>query len=189
MRNGYIATLLAGAGIMSLLARAPSEEGSEELSIITLDEDLDSVEKPPELAVGKYEGEVMEVGVQTSQKGNEFYAIKITIPQENLPANVQDDFPDGATFYWNRQLVVGPDSDRRTKYNLRKMIEAFGLPSNTREIDPATWMNCPVGVVIRHGKFNGETRAEIASLYATEVAAPASTKAVAGRAPKRGRKN
>jgi hypothetical protein len=174
MRN--LSTFMMGAGLLAMFGatRAPDEgDGAEELSIITLDEDLSDVEKPPELPVGKYEGEVQEVGVQTSQKGNQFYAIKIIIPQENIPASVQEHFPDGAVLYWNRQLVVTPTSDRRTKFNLRKMMEAFGLDTSVREIDPTQWMGCSVGVVIKSGKYQGETRSEIGSLYPLEAAAPA----------------
>jgi hypothetical protein len=139
----------------------------EPLGLIELDSNLGDVEKPPILPAGKYQGEVVEVQKALSGKGNEYFAIAIKIPPAQIPAHLQDDFEDGATLYWNRQVVPN-GKDRRSLYNLRKMIESFGLSSNTTAIDPNEWMGQEVGLVVKHTAFQGETRAEIGSLFAID---------------------
>lgn len=182
MRHGLAASLL-----MASASRMMDDQvEDEDMGIIELDEDLSDVEKPPELPIGKYIGEVQDVSVKTSTAGNKYFNVKVVVPKENVPANLQGDFEEGAILYWNRTLVVTANSDRRTKHNLRKFIEALGLNSETRQIDPKEWMGCQVGIVVKHSKFNDETRAEIASLYAAE--APVAKKAPPAKGGRGGRK-
>lgn len=164
---------------------------SEPLGLIELDQNLGDVEKPPVLPAGKYRGEVQEVQKEISGKGNSYFSIAIKIPPSEIPAHLQEDFEEGSTMYWNRQLV--PDGkDRRTLYNLRKMVESFGLSSAVTAIDPNEWMGCEVGCVIKHSAYQGEQRAEIGSLYAIDSgrtpAAPAKPAATTTAAKPRGRK-
>lgn len=139
-------------------------DDSEPLGLIELDQNLGDVEKPPLLPAGKYKGEVTEVQQEISGKGNSYYAIAVKIPPSEIPAHLQEDFEEGATLYWNRQLVPTA-KDRRALYNLRKMVEAFGLSSNVTAIDPNEWMGCEVGVVVKHSRYQGEDRAELGSLF------------------------
>lgn len=162
-------------------------DDSEPLGIIELDSNLGDVEKPPILPTGRYSGEIVDVQREISGKGNSYFQIGIKIPPSEIPAHLQEDFEEGATMYWNRQLV--PDGkDRRTLYNLRKMVEAFGLSSAVTAIDPNEWMGCQVGVVIKHSAYQGEQRAEIGALYSLDggVAAspPPKTKAATSRSRK-----
>jgi hypothetical protein len=141
----------------------------EDLGVLELEDNLHDVEKPAEVPAGVYTAEVQDVQKQTSAgKGNQYYAIKLVIPEGELPADIRDDFPDGAVLYWNRQLVP-KKGDRRSLFNLRKLIEAFGLDSNTNTIDPNDWMGCRCRVKIRHRPWEGEMRAEIGSIEAAEV--------------------
>lgn len=154
----------------------------EELGVIEFEQNLSEVEKPPLIAAGKYTGEVQDVQVQVSAgKGNRYYAIKVVIPADEIAADIREHYEEGVALYWNRQLV--PDGkDRRSLFNLRKMIEAFGLNSNTTSVDPNEWMGCKVRLNVGHSQYNGEDRAEIKSLE------PASAKAAApaaGRGKKR----
>jgi hypothetical protein len=155
-----------------------------ELSVIELDTNLADVEKPPELPPGKYAGEVQDVQVNTSGKGNQYFAIKFVIPNDQIPADMAEHYEDGAVLYWNRQLVPKGGNDRRTLYNLRKFIEALGLSSKTTAIDPNEWMGQRATLVIKHGKdLEGNLRAEIGSILPGEQEAPKrEEKAVRGRA-------
>jgi len=137
---------------------------SEPLGLIELDQNLGDVEKPPLLPAGKYKGEVTDVQQEVSGKGNNYYAIAVKIPPSEIPAHLQDDFEEGATLFWNRQLVP-TGKDRRALYNLRKMVEAFGLSSNVTAIDPNEWMGCEVGIVVKHSRYQGEDRAELGSIF------------------------
>jgi len=146
---------------------ADDESGSVELSVIDLEENLADAEKPPELPNGKYIAEVQGVEVKNSQQGNRYFAVKFVIPPEELPADVKDDYEDGAQMYWNRQLV--PDKqDRRTLYNLRKFVESLGLDANTTRIDPNEWMGQRARLVVKQSAYQGEMRAQIIAVEAAE---------------------
>ncbi len=114
-------------------------EENEELDIIELEESLADVEKPPELPAGLYQGEIQDVQVATSAKGNQYYAIRFVVPPEEILADLQDQFEDGAILYWNRQ-VKPTAKDRRALFNLRRFIEAIGLDAETTTINPNDWM-------------------------------------------------
>jgi hypothetical protein len=163
----------------------------DELGIIQLDTNLSDIDRPPEIPVGRYVGEIQSVEVKTSAAGNEYFALRILIPADNIPAEVSEHYEDGAMFFWNRMLVP-KGNDRRSLWNLRQFIEKIGLNSNTNEINPNEWMNQNVGVVIGMSKnLEGELRAEVKSLFAAEdaparheeveveVAAPTPTAAIA----------
>jgi hypothetical protein len=150
-----------------------------ELGILDLEDSLSDAEKPEELPQGWYTGEVQDVQAATSGKGNNYYAIRIVIPPEEIAADVRDNFPDGATLSWNRQ-VVPKKGDRRALFSLRKLIEAMGLDINTSQVNPNDWMGCRVRVKVRHKPYEGEQRAEIQAIEAAEVEArkPAKGRAV-----------
>lgn len=175
------------------------------LDVLELDESLADVEKPPEVPPGLYVGEVQDVQKADSAKGNSYYKIKFVITSQELPAELQDQFEDGAVLFWNRQIVP-TQKDRRALFNLKKFVESLGLDANTTRIDPNDWMGCQARLRIRHTKYEGEMRAEIQSVDPVEAAAvprgakrpapvpvneeddaPAPRRG-AGRAPARGRR-
>jgi hypothetical protein len=131
---------------------------------------LADVERPPEIPVGKYVGEIQSIEMKTSGQGNEYFAIRILVPAENIPAEVAEHYEDGAIFFYNR-LLVPKGNDRRSLWNLRQFIEKIGLDSNTNEINPNEWMNQNVGIVVGMEKnLEGELRASVRSLFAAEDA-------------------
>ena len=141
----------------------------EELSVITLEENLSDIEKPPEIPAGRYVGEVQGVEIKVSQgRGNRYFAIKFIVPTDQLPSDFAEHYEDGAVFFWNRNLVPN-GKDRRALYNMRKLIEAFGLPSNTSSVDPNDWMGCRARLNIVHDRYQGETRAQIKSIEPAET--------------------
>ena len=120
--------------------------------------------------VGKYVGEIQSIEMKTSGQGNEYFAIRILVPAENIPAEVAEHYEDGAIFFYNR-LLVPKGNDRRSLWNLRQFIEKIGLDSNTNEINPNEWMNQNVGIVVGMEKnLEGELRASVRSLFAAEDA-------------------
>lgn len=142
----------------------------EELGIISLDQNLSDVERPPEIPVGRYVGEIQSIEVKTSGQGNDYFAMRILVPADNIPAEVAEHYEDGAIFFYNR-LLVPKGNDRRSLWNLRQFIEKLGLDSNTNEVDPNEWMNQSIGVVIASEKnLEGELRSTIRSLYPAEDA-------------------
>ena len=143
---------------------------AEELSIISLETNLSDVERPPEIPVGRYVGEIQSIEIKTSGQGNDYFAMQILIPAEMIPAEVAEHYEDGAKFFYNR-LLVPKGNDRRSLWNLRQFVEKLGLDSNTSEINPNEWMNQNIGVVIASEKnLEGEMRSVIRSLYAAEDA-------------------
>jgi hypothetical protein len=142
----------------------------EELGIIQLDMNLSDVERPPEIPVGRYVGEIQLVEQKTSGAGNEYFAIRILVPNENIPAEVAEHYEDGALFFYNRLLVPKP-GDRRSLWNLRQFVEKLGLSADTNEINPNEWMNQSVGLVVGMEKnLDGELRSAVKSLFAAEEA-------------------
>jgi hypothetical protein len=157
----------------------------EPMGLIELDENLADVEKPKEIPPGKYLGEVQDVQEKASAAGNTYFAVQFRVPPDELPADVAEQYEDGAVLFWNRIIKPRGRSDRRALFNLRRFIEALGLDPNTTTIDPNDWMGRQARLMVRMGKYQGEERAEIASVEAGEVkAAPARGKpkpAAAGR--------
>lgn len=146
----------------------------EMMGIIELDENLADVEKPKEIPPGKYLGEVQDVQEATSSKGNTYFAIQFRVPPDELPADVAEQYEDGAVLFWNRIIKPRGRADRRALFNLRKFIEALGLDPNTTTIDPNDWMGRQARLMVRTGSYQGEQRAEIGSVEPAEVrAAPA----------------
>lgn len=155
-----------------LLSAIPhmADEG-EPLGIMELDGNLADIEKPPELPPGSYVGEVQDVTLQMSGKGNQYFAIKFVISTDEIPPDLQEHYDEGAVMYWNRQVVPN-GKDRRALFNLRKLIEALGLDSNTTTVDPSDWMGCKAKLRIVHGKYQGENRAEVKQIEPAEAVAP-----------------
>ena len=155
-------------------------EDDETLDVIELEESLADVEKPAELPAGIYVGEVQDVKVATSAKGNAYYAVKFVVAADEIPADIQQDFEDGATLFWNRQIKPRDGKDRRALFNLRKFVEALGLDANTTSIDPNDWMGCQAKLRVRQTLNPRDPaagkRAEIASIEPMEAdAAPRSS--------------
>src|SRR4051794_19516342 len=100
-----------------------SDDSNEPIGIIELDGNLGDAEKPPILPAGNYTGEIQDVQIPTSQKGNRYFAVKFVIPVDEIPADLADQFEDGAAMFWNR-VVVPDGKDKRALYNLRKFVEA-----------------------------------------------------------------
>lgn len=147
-----------------------AENGLNELSIVELEENLADVERPPDVPPGVYTGEVQDVQVLVSAKGNKYFAIRFVIPPDELPADIREHYEDGAVLYWNRQIVPGA-GDARAKYNLRRLVEALGLDTRTTTIDPNEWMGRNARLRVRIGaEYQGERRSEIASVEPAEDA-------------------
>lgn len=144
----------------------------EPMGIIELESNLADVEKPQEIPAGKYVGEVQDVQERVSAQGNAYYAIQFRVAPDELPADVAEEYEDGALLFWNRLLKPRSASDRRALFNLRKFIEALGLDANTTSIDPNDWMGRPARLHVAMGKFQGEDRAEIRAIEAAEAPAP-----------------
>lgn len=171
MRNTILFQLLAGCAIMRMA------DAGEPLSIMEFDTNLAEVEKPPELPAGAYTGECQEVTIQTSGKGNQYFAIKFVVPPSEIPPDIAEHYDEGAVLFWNRQ-VVPTGKDRRALFNLRKLHEAMGLDTNASSVDPNDWMGCKVKLRVQQTKYQGEMRAEVKSLEPAEATKPV---AAAGR--------
>jgi hypothetical protein len=152
-------------------------DDNEPMGIIELDENLADVEKPKEIPPGKYVGEVQDVQEATSGKGNTYFAVQFRIPPDELPADVAEQYEEGAVLYWNRIIKPRSRSDRRALFNLRRFIEALGLDPNTTTIDPNDWMGRQARLIVRSGKYLGEERAEIGAVEPAEAQAAPSRRA------------
>lgn len=155
------------SSMLSALAVRMADDDGETLGIIELEDNLADAEKPPELPAGNYTGEIQSVETAISGKGNEYFAIAFKIPPSEIPAELQDDFEDGATLFYNR-LIKPKRGDRRALYNLKQFVEKIGLDTNTTAIDPNEWMGQEARLKIVHEKYQGESRAQIKSIESAE---------------------
>lgn len=166
--------------LTSIAHFSPADDG-EPIGIIELDENLGDAEKPEEIPPGLYTAEVQDVQTPVSGKGNTYFAIKFVISPDDLPADIREDYPDGAVLFWNR-VIVPKKGDRRALFALRKFVESIGIDSNTTSIDPNEWMGRQARVRVAHDRYQGETRAQIKSVEAAEEV-PKRPVTPRGRAP------
>jgi hypothetical protein len=159
----------------------------EPMGIIELEENLADVEKPKEIPPGRYVGEVQDVQEATSGKGNTYFAVQFRVPPDELPADVADQYEDGAVLFWNRTLKPRGRGDRRALFNLRKFVEALGLDPNTTTIDPNEWMGRQARLHVVTGRYLGEDRAEIRAVEVAE-ARPAPARRAPAKPAARSRK-
>lgn len=143
----------------------------ETIGIIELEDSLAGAERPKEVPPGQYIGEIQDVQIPTSGKGNQYFAVTFVIPPDQLPADIRDDYTDGARLFWNRVLVPVA-GNRRALYNLRLFVEALGLDANTTQVDPNEWMGRRAKLRVVAGTYLGETRAEIRAVEKAEEVAP-----------------
>lgn len=164
---------------------AMADEG-EPMDIIELEENLEDAEKPAELPPGKYKGEVQNVQSAKSGAGNDYYAVQFRIPPEEIPADIREQYEDGALLFWNRTIKPRSGADRRAIYNLKKFVTALGLNTNVTTIDPNEWMGQEATLIVVSGTYQGERRAEIRAVESAE-AAPARRPERGASVPKAGK--
>lgn len=160
-------------GLSHTKVYSPADDG-EPIGIIELDENLGDAEKPEEIPPGLYTAEVQDVQTPVSGKGNTYFAIKFVVSPDDLPADIREDYPDGAVLFWNR-VIVPKKGDRRALFALRKFVESIGIDSNTTSIDPNEWMGRQARIRVALDRYQGETRAQIKSVEAAEETAPRTT--------------
>jgi len=145
-------------------------DASEPVGIIELESTLADAEQPKELPAGLYEGEVIDVQIGTSQKGNDYFGIQVHIPTSEYPKDFDaDNAPDGMTMFYN-MVTVPKRGDQRAMFRLKMLYQALGLDLNTTSIDPNEWMGRKVRCRVRMGKpyAGNPARAEIAGLEKAE---------------------
>lgn len=163
-------------GLWMMAAMMASDEPME---IIELEGNLGDAIKPPEVPAGKIKAEIQDVEIKTSAAGNKYYAVKCVIDPDDLPEAMQEVYEEGAVLYWNRQVVPKGSSDRRALFNLKQFYTNIGLDNNITTVNPNDWMGCKTLLTVRHKMFDGENRAEIASLAPLDKAPARSTKQAA----------
>lgn len=143
---------------------ADDPQGTDTLEIIELDVSLADVEKPELLPKGWYDGEIRNVTIRKSGKGNDYYNLELIIPTTQFPAGFEEEnYPDGAAVYYNRLLV--PGRDRRSLWNMKQFIEKLDLPVTNR-VDPNEWMGRPVKIKIGHNLYQGQTNMNVEAIEA-----------------------
>lgn len=175
--------MLSVCGLGSLMTAAVARMSDNELGIIELEANLADVEKPLELPPGVYVGEIQDVSMKASQAGNQYFNVKFVVAPDQVPAELVEQFEDGAVLYWNRTIVPN-GKDRRALFNLRKFLEAIGIESNTTSIDPNEWMGCQARLRVVNEPYQGENRASIKSIESAEAPAKPAKEVAKGRARK-----
>lgn len=166
--------------MVTLWAAALMAPSDEPLEIVELEGNLADAVKPPEVTAGKVPGEIQDVEVKTSGAGNRYYAVKYVIAPEDLAEDIREHYEEGAVLFWNRQIVPKGASDRRALFNLKQFYTNIGLDNNITTVNPNDWMGCKSLLTVRHKTYQGETRAEIASIAPLDKAPARTTRQTAG---------
>lgn len=126
------------------------------MSIIEYSEDLANAEAPAPLPAGTYAGEIVKAEPKTSQNGNPYVAITVTIPPEQYPVDFDAaSAPDGVILTYNRLSTADNPSAR---YRMRKFLESVGLVPG-RSVDLNDLLGCAVSVEVEQQTYEGELRA------------------------------
>lgn len=144
------------------------QQAGDVLDIIELDVNLADAKPPVLLPKAYYEGEVRNITIKKSGKGNDYYNIELLIPPDQFPANFDpENYPDGAMVYYNRLLT--PGKDRRSVYNIKLWMEKLDLPTNTNKVDPNQWIGRPVKIKLDHNTYQGVTNMQVAGVEASDL--------------------
>lgn len=135
---------------------------NEPTSLMEFSSDLSEAEAPPPLPVGEYPASIVKAEIKDSAKGNKYLALVFRIEPESYPADFIDGNPEGESLNYNRVVLQDTPQGR---YRMRKFLESVGGTLSTR-VDPNDLMGLTATVGIVHGKWEGETRAEIAKVLA-----------------------
>lgn len=135
-----------------------------EVSILEYSSDISGAEAPPPIPAGEYPATIESVVQKTSQtSGNEYLSVTLAISPDDFPADFDaESYPDGVKLSYNRLVV---EDTARARYGMRKFCEAIGAKMG-KQIDPAEWLGLSCSVGIKHDMYEGESRAQIASLKA-----------------------
>lgn len=142
------------------------------LSIVQLGKSLDQYEKPTIIRAGKYKAQIVDVNVNKSAKGNNYYAIQVIIPPEEYSrdqkSDLEDSYPDGVTLTYNRITVPRGPNDGNAIYRVRRLYQAMNLRMKTDEIDPNEWMGQELIVRTGEDEWEGEPRAQITGIEVSD---------------------
>ena len=128
------------------------------MSIIQFSEDITNAEAPAPLPVGEYTAEIRAAEAKVSaNSGNTYMAIQFFIPADQYPADFDEGDPDGITLTYNRLVV---EDNAKGRHRMRKFCESIGAKTG-REVNPSDWIGLTATVSVKHGTWEGETRAEI----------------------------
>ena len=135
----------------------------DQVSLFEYSSDIADAEAPPPLPVGEYPATIVKAEIKDSAKGNKYLALMFRIDPESYPADFQEGNPEGETLSYNRIVLVDSPQGR---YRMRKFMESVGARMGA-SVDPNDFMDLTATVAISHGKWEGETRAEISKVLAS----------------------
>lgn len=133
----------------------------ENVSIVEFSEDIATAERPEELPAGEYDAEIREAKCETSQKNNRYAAVALFIRADQYPPTFVDGNPDGTTLIFRRLSL---EDNPRSRYQIKEFFERIGLPAPGRAVDLNQLMGHRVRVLVKHGEFEGNPRAEAAKI-------------------------
>jgi uncharacterized protein DUF669 len=153
---------VTSAAIVATTKERKTMADNEPTSLMEFSSDLSTAEAPPPLPVGEYPASIVKAEIKDSAKGNKYLALMFRIEPESYPADFIDGNPEGETLSYNRVVL---QDNPQGRYRMRKFLESVGGTLSTR-VDPNELMGLTATVGIVHGKWEGETRAEIAKVLA-----------------------
>lgn len=127
-------------------------------SVMEYSSDVTDAQPPAPLPEGRYVGDIVEVEVKVSQKGNHYVAVGFLITPDQYPVDFTEGNPDGTKLYYNRVQV---SDDARGRFQMRKFCETIDAPMG-RRIDVNDWMGKRAYLHVKNSEYEGMPRAEIA---------------------------
>jgi hypothetical protein len=143
-------------------------EAMDNDSIVMLDMNLEDYADFEPLPEGSYPAEIVEAKLAISDKGNEYFAIALSIHPDDYPVDYDPaNAPEGTKMYYNR--IQKPTADnRRSITALKNLYRAMNFKMKTNTINPGEWEGKRVLALVKMGEYNGERRPEIRSIESLE---------------------
>jgi len=137
-----------------------SDEHDNQPSIRDLGVDLNSVEAPVPLPATTYPAIIKDAKIKPTKAndGSEYISLTLYVSPDDYPHDYVDGNPDGELLTYNR--LSFSTQNKRALYKLKKFLEMLGIPLSNK-FDPGELVGHNVNIKVKHGSWEGETRAEI----------------------------
>jgi len=137
-------------------------------SIVELDMNLDDYEDFQPLPGGAYPFTVTKSEMRTSDKGNDYYYVGLTIHPDDFPPDYDvANAPEGLNLVYARMQKPDP-KNRRSITAVKNWLRAIGMSLKTPRVDPAEWEGKIGKVILKVGKFNNDPINEIVGVEAKD---------------------
>lgn len=150
----------------TITAKEKASKMTDKSSILELDMSLADYEDFEPLPAGPYPATVTLAELRTSDKGNDYYYVTLSVHVDDYPADYAvENAPEGTNYVYAR--LQKPDSkNRRSITAIKNWYRALGLDLKSSVINPGEWEGKKCKILTKPQEWNG---AEISSIVGVEA--------------------